>query len=82
MESDQEGAGSEEEDEWIYPERRHTKKMRKEKVYCHVYIIILACTYMYMYIIICKCLTKFLNTMYFPLVYYTVIDNHAPYFLE
>lgn len=34
VESDQEGAGirSEEEDEWVYPERRASKKTRKEKL--------------------------------------------------
>ena len=34
VESDQEGTGvrSEEEDEWVYPERRVSKKARREKV--------------------------------------------------
>ena len=35
MESDQEGGGarSEEEDEWVYPERRASKKARRDKVW-------------------------------------------------
>ena len=51
VESDQEGMGvrSDEEDEWVYPERRASKKPRRDKVYPIDHVLYIHITHLTQY---------------------------------